>query len=446
VGYLLNLAYLLLIAALSPWFLVTAWRTGKYRQGWPQKFLGLALSREGDRPCVWLHAVSVGEVNLLATLIERLERRHPEWEIVISSTTRTGFELANKKYAPRTVFYCPLDFTWAVKNAISRIRPSLLVLAELELWPNLIHHANRQGVKVAVVNGRLSDKSRRGYGRIRPLVKRLLERIDLLLVQDDRCAAGFQELGARPEGVITTGSLKFDGVEMNRDNPKSRRLALLAGIGPQDIVFLAGSTQDPEEQLAIDAFKQLSPKHPRLRLIVVPRHPERFNEAARLLNASGLRWQRRSMLEDENADTDSRILLVDAIGELGAWWGLAKIAYVGGSMGTRGGQNMIEPAAYGAAVSFGPRTHNFREIVRSMLAADAAVVVDDGAELTAFVSRCLDDPTFAANLGCAARDLVLRQQGAADRTIEHLAKLMESSFPKTTPRLAVTGHVVADAA
>jgi 3-deoxy-D-manno-octulosonic-acid transferase len=426
VGYLLNLAYLLLIAALSPWLLLSAWRTGKYRQGWSQKFLGLAPRRTTDRPCLWLHAVSVGEVNLLAPLLQRLERLHPDWDIVISSTTKTGFELARQNYAPRTVFYCPFDFTWAVKNALSRIRPDVLVLAELELWPNLIHQARRRGVHVAVVNGRLSDKSRRSYGRIGPLVKGLLQKIDLLLVQDDRYAEGFRELGARPESVITTGSLKFDGVEMDRANPKSRRLAALAGIGPQDIVFLAGSTQDPEEQLAIDAFQQLSPRHPRLRLILVPRHPERFEEAARLLNSSGMCWQRRSTLEEEGLDEEARVLLVDAIGELGAWWGLATIAFVGGSMGTRGGQNMIEPAAYGAAVSFGPRTHNFREIVRSMLAADAAVVVNDGAELTCFVSRCLDEPSFAANLGRAARDLVRRQQGAADRTVDHLAKFMQT--------------------
>jgi 3-deoxy-D-manno-octulosonic-acid transferase len=426
VGYLLNLAYLLLIAALSPWLLVTAWRTGKYRQGWSQKFLGWAPRRNSNRSCLWLHAVSVGEVNLLAPLLERLERVHPHWDIVISTTTRTGFELARKKYAPRTVFYCPLDFTWAVKTALKRIQPDVLVLAELELWPNLIHQAKRRGVKVAVVNGRLSDKSRRGYGRIRPLVKRLLEKIDLLLVQDEQCAAGFRELGARPESVITTGSLKFDGVEMNRDNPKSRRLAALAGIAPDDIVFLAGSTQDPEEQLAIDAYKQLAPKHPRLRLILVPRHPERFEDAARLLDSSGLCWQRRSTLETNGIDESARVLLVDAIGELGAWWGLAAIAFVGGSMGTRGGQNMIEPAAYGAAVSFGPRTHNFREIVRGMLAAEAAVVVQDGDELTAFVRRCLDDPQFAAELGRAACDLVRRQQGAADRTVERLAALLAS--------------------
>ncbi len=427
-GYLLNLVYVALVAAVSPWLLWNAWRRGKYREGWPQKAFGLVPLRTSKAPCLWLHAVSVGEVNLLTPLLERLERRYPGWEIVISSTTRAGFELAKKKYTPRTVFYCPLDFTWAVKTALRRLRPDVLVLAELELWPNLISAAKARGVKVAVINGRLSDKSLRGYTRVRPLVSRLLRNIDLLAVQNDDYARGFMALGARREAVIATGSLKFDGVETNRENSRTRQLAVLAGVSPEDVVFLAGSTQDTEERLALSTFLQLRDAWPQLRLIVVPRHPERFEETARLLESSGVHWQRRSALGEETPG-NARVLLVDAIGELGAWWGLAQIAYVGGSMGTRGGQNMIEPASYGAAVSFGPRTDNFREIVAAMLAAQAACVVRDGNEMIAFVQRCLEEPDFAAELGHNARVLVSRQQGAADRTADLLGALIETRIP-----------------
>ncbi len=427
-GYLLNVVYLALVVVVSPCLVWSAWRKGKYREGWRQKAFGLAPLRRGNRPCLWLHAVSVGEVNLLTPLLERLERRYPDWEIVISTTTRTGFELAKKKYSPRTVFYCPLDFTWAVKSALGRIRPNVLVLAELELWPNLITTAKRRGVKIAVINGRLSDKSSRGYRRIRPLVSRLLKNINLLAVQNDDYAQGFIELGAHPETVITTGSIKFDGVETDRNNSRTRTLANLAGIESNDIVFLAGSTQAPEEQLALSTFLQLRDEWPQLRLILAPRHPERFEETARLLDASGVAWRRRSTLRSSNAKGE-RVLLVDAMGELGAWWGLAHIAYVGGSMGNRGGQNMIEPAAYGAAVSFGPRTHNFREIVAAMLSANAACVVHSGEELTAFVRRCLQDPKFATELGRNARSLVSCQQGAADRTVELLTQLIETQVP-----------------
>jgi len=421
--YLLNLVYLLLLVLCSPWLVYAAIRKGKYRAGFGAKLLGRVPVRQGTERCVWLHAVSVGEVNLLGPLLTRLEQQHPDWVCVISTTTKTGFELAKVKYAPRTVFYCPLDFSWAVRSAMKRIRPNLLVLAELELWPNLIWAAKKHGAKVAVVNGRLSDRSFRGYQRVRPLVARLLQSLDAIAAQNDEYAERFCRLGARPQSVYRTGSVKFDGAQTDRDNPKTRQLADLAGIRPDDVVFLAGSTQEPEEQLALDVYRELAPTYPRLRLIVTPRHPERFQEVAELLDRSGLPWQRRRRLEEDGSDPRARVLLVDAMGELGAWWGTAQIAFVGGSMGARGGQNMIEPAAYGAAVAFGPKTSNFRDVVALMLARQAAVVVADGEQLPAFVRRCLAEPDFAAELGRRARQLVLEQVGAADRTCQLLESL-----------------------
>jgi 3-deoxy-D-manno-octulosonic-acid transferase len=454
-AWLLNAAYLLLLAIASPWLIWQAWRTGKYRDGWGAKFLGRAPVRTDDAPCLWLHAVSVGEVNLLVPLIERWERLHPDWEIVISTTTRAGFELASKRYAPRTVFYCPLDFTWAVRRAMRSLRPTLLVLTELELWPNLIRAARQGGTKVAIINGRLSEKSFRGYRRLSWLIRKTLEQVDLAAVQNDEYAARFLALGARPSAVQVTGSIKFDGARTSRDNPDTLRLAQLAGIAEGDVVFLAGSTQEPEEALALDTFAQLSAEHPRLRLILVPRHPERFDDVAALLDRRGMPWQRRSQSSplapregnplaeradhreraDHSERVDRRILLVDAVGELGAWWGTAQIAFVGGSLGQRGGQNMIEPSAYGAAVAFGPNTWNFRDVVTQLLAADAAVVVKDGTELTAFVRRCLGEGEWAAAMGRRARDLVLSQQGAADRTIALLDEVIAAA-PQATSRNA----------
>jgi 3-deoxy-D-manno-octulosonic-acid transferase len=426
-AYLLNVVYLLLIALASPWLAWQALRTGKYREGWGAKFLGRVPVRSGARPCLWLHAVSVGEVNLLATLIERWDRLHPEWEIVISTTTHTGFQLAQKRYAPRTVFYCPLDFTWAVRHAMRAVRPDLFVLTELELWPNLIHAARQHGAKVAIVNGRLSEKSFRGYRRLGWLTRRVLAEVDLIAVQNDEYTRRFLDLGAPVAAVQTTGSIKFDGARTDRSNSDTERLARLAGITSGDVVLLAGSTQDPEESLAVDAYEQLVTAHPRLRLILVPRHPERFDAVAELLNRRGVRWQRRSRLDADRADPGARVLLVDVVGELGAWWGAAQIAFVGGSMGQRGGQNMIEPSAYGAAVSFGPNTWNFRDVVAQLLERQAAIVVNHGQELTAFVRRCLDEPAFATDLGSKARELVREQQGAADRTIGLLNGLLNQS-------------------
>lgn len=421
--YVLNLAYLLLIVVASPVLLHAAVRKGKYRQGWGAKVLGAVPRRSGNAPCLWFHAVSVGEVNLLKPLLDLIGKRLPGCQCVISTTTKTGYELARTKYHQQTVFYCPIDFSWAVRRAMRRIRPDVLVLAELEIWPNLIWAAKRQGARVVVVNGRLSENSFRGYRRCRWLISSTLRSIDLIAAQNVQYGERFRHLGI-PEGrVHVTGSLKFDGAQTDRRNPLTQELRQRAGIMPEDVVLLAGSTQSPEEAMATDVFKQLSREHPNLRLIVVPRHPERFAEVAQLLEESGVRWQRRGRLDTEGADPGARVLLVDTVGELGAWWGTADLAFVGGSMGSRGGQNMIEPAAYGAAVSFGPQTRNFRDVVSLMLERQAAVVVKDSQSLQDFASRCLEFPDFAKQLGTAAQSLVRQQQGAAERTFDLLTSL-----------------------
>jgi len=428
-GFALNAAYLALLFVALPRIVWSALRHGKHREGFAEKLLGLLPKRAGHRPCAWLHAVSVGEVNLLATTIAELSARRPEWEIVVSTTTKTGYDLARRKYADRTVFYCPLDFSWAASNAMRRVRPSLLVLAELELWPNLIAAAKRQAAKVAVINGRLGDKSFRRYCRLKPLVGRVLRQIDLIAAQNEETAERFRKLGARPQAVHTTGSLKFDGAQIRRDNSRTTELRRLAALNEQDIVLLAGSTQEPEEQYAIQIFQRLLATHKNLRLILVPRHPQRFDEVAALLDRSGINWQRRSDLDTKVSSRDLTgrrwsVLLVDAIGELGAWWGTATIGFVGGSFGSRGGQNMLEPAAYGVATCFGPNTWNFRDIVAQLLAARGAEVVRDAAQFEDFVRRILQRPEEGRALGERARRLVLSQQGATSHTADLLCGLI----------------------
>lgn len=428
--YLLNVVYSLGLLLALPWLLLRAIRHGKYRDGWQEKLWGrIAIDRpRSDR--IWLHAVSVGEVNLLEPLIQSLREQRPDCECVISTTTRTGYELARRKFPGFTVFYCPLDFSWSVAEAMRRVRPSLLVLAELEVWPNLIAEAARSGVPIAVANGRLSERSYRGYRRFRSLLRPTFARLNLVAAQTRDYADRFVDLGVPTEQVQVTGSIKFDQAVVDRNNPHTVRLAQLAGITRSDQIFLAGSTQAPEEQLALETLRSLSSKHPALRLILVPRHPERFDEVAALLEQSGLRWQRRSRLDSASSEAPSdgrstwQVLLVDTIGELRGWWGTAQYAYVGGSMGSRGGQNMIEPAAYGAAVAFGPRTSNFRDVVALLLTNQAATVVSDGYELTRWLQICLDDPTFAANMGQRAQHLVDSQRGAAAATTASLLQIL----------------------
>lgn len=430
--YLFDLTYLTLLAAAFPWLLWQAFRKGKYREGYAAKLLGRVPRREGKETCLWFHAVSVGEANLLKPLLEQVRRRHPRWRCVLSTTTKTGMDLAKKRYPDLSVFYCPLDFSWAVAEAMRRVRPDVLVLAELELWPNLIAAARRRGAKVAVVNGRLSEHSAKGYSRIRPVVKRILKQVDVLAVQDATYAERFRRLGATGDSVQVTGSMKYDGAETDRRNEATTRLTRLWPAAESGCVFLAGSTQEPEEALALDAYLELVETHPELRLILVPRHPDRFEPVAALLDTREVRWQRRTELDTAPPDPAAKVLLVDVIGELGAWWGTAEIAYVGGSMGARGGQNMIEPAAYGAAVSFGPNTRNFRDIVAALLDRDAALVLHSGDELTAFVRRCLEDRDFRERLGRSAQQLVREQLGATRRTLLLLDSVVGGDSPRKT--------------
>lgn len=441
VGYLFNIAYVAIMVAASPWLVYSAMRKGKYREGFAEKLLGQVPRRDSDAPCVWLHAVSVGEVKLLVPLIRELAEQRPDWEFAISTTTRTGHALAKKLFDDRMTFYCPLDFTWAVRSALKRIQPDYLVLAELELWPNLIRLAHRRGAKVAVVNGRMSDKSFPGYRRIRPLIRWLLSHVQLIACQNEQYAQRFRELGARGEAVCVTGSIKFDDTQTDRNNAASLTLRRLAGIEDHDTVLLAGSTHDSEEVAALATYMELRRRHPELRLVLVPRHPERFPEVARMLADSGIPWQRRSHLDNADSrpkqDADHhdtpRVLLVDTVGELSAWWGVTDIAFVGGSLIPHGGQNMIEPAAFSAAMCFGPHTRNFRDVVTNLLSQEAAVVVEDESALTTFVRRCLEDQTYAKELGHRAQAVVEAGQGATSRTVQRLLN-------KTAPILSDCGH------
>jgi len=417
---ILDLLYLVAAVLALPW---VAWRKLSGRRPvaapWTRFTGSIAPVPVATMPRIWMHGVSVGEVQLLAGLAAELRRQAEAAgrpiDAVISSSTTTGLEVAAKRFGPDRAFPCPLDFTWAVNRVLDRVRPDLVVLGELELWPNLLACVARRGIPIVVANARMSPRSAAGYARIAPLVRGMLGRVDAVAARSPDDAARFTALGA--PNVVVAGSMKFDGVRGDREAPDVARLRALAGFGAHDTVFLAGSTQDPEERLAVEAFCALHESHPRLRLVIVPRHVERAAEIAALLDGAHLRWQRRSRLDADGADPAARILLVDTTGELSAWWGTAAIAFVGGSLdGKRGGQNMLEPAAYGAAVCFGPHTRNFTREVETLLAADAACVVADGAALHAFVHRCLAEPAWARALGSRAAATVAAHRGATATT------------------------------
>ncbi|MBL8850533.1 MAG: glycosyltransferase, partial [Planctomycetaceae bacterium] len=293
-GLLLNAVYVVLLAVVSPVLAYRAWRQGKYRQGWGEKLLGTGARRDSSSPCLWLHAVSVGEVLLLQTVIADFRRRRPDVEIWISTTTHTGHAVAREKFPDCRVLYFPLDFTWSVRAALNRVRPDVVGLVELELWPNFIRGVAARGIPLVLINGRLGEKSHRGYRRIRFLMRRVLSGFTAFGMQTPEYARRIVDLGAPAERVSVTGSVKFDGVRMSHDPAQLRALRSSLGIGPDERVLLAGSTHAPEEQAVLHCFRQLQSEFPNLRLMIAPRHQERFDEVATIIGTDGYSLLRRS--------------------------------------------------------------------------------------------------------------------------------------------------------
>ena len=432
--YLLDFGYLLLLLAALPWLAWQRWVRGKSRPGLWRRLFGVTPVRSTGRRCVWFHAVSVGEVLLLRPVVRRFRELYPTWDCVISASTVTGLSVARQTYSDLPVIPCPLDFSWSVGRAMRRIAPDGLVLAELELWPNLIRFARRRGAFVAVINGRLSPRSYRRYRRVRWFVRWCLNQIDCLAVQNDTYAERWIDLGGDSSRIHVTGSVKYDGVSLDRNRAKSRELAAIFGLTRpntvQDpLVWVVGSTQAPEEEIALRIYRRIRAEFPHLRLILVPRHPERFDEVATLLQRSELPFVRRSRLATDAASASvPPVILVDTIGELAAVWALADVAFVGGSLTPRGGQNMIEPAACGAAVVFGPNVWNFQDTVDRLLERNAAIQVRDADELERETRRLLRDPAARTALGQAARRFVQSQQGATERTVALLADLIRRRY------------------
>lgn len=430
-----NLLYIIALGALSPLILYRMLRHGRYRRGLNQKLFGLSVRQAraltGGEPCVWLHAVSVGEVNLLPGIVSELQAGVGV-PIVISTSTDTGYDLAVKHFGRDRVFFCPLDFSWAVRRTLHHLTPKQLILTELELWPNLVHLATQANCPVAIINGRLSDRSSRGYQRFRRWTAPIFQSLQWIGCQDEVCQVNFADCGTPPDRLVVTGSLKFDDAPTDRATEEVQSRKHWARIAASHQVWIVGSTQEGEEQMALDVYQSMRDKHPSLRLILVPRHKERFDAVAALARQSGFQVKRRSETQaasDRTWDAQT-VILIDTIGELRHWWGVGQIATVGGSFGDRGGQNMLEPAGYGSAVSFGPNTRNFKEIANRLLKADGAVRVADETELRGYLERCLDDASYVANLGHAAQSVVMQHRGATKRTVNALVELLPQDVRK----------------
>ncbi len=424
---LLDALYLLALAVLSPWLVWRAAATGRYRRDLGAKLLGrVDVPNPDGKPVAWFHGVSVGEVHLLGPLVTAFRKRHPDWLVVVSSTTDTGLEEARKRFADLPVIAYPFDFSWSVAAALDEVKPALVVLAESEMWPNLLAAAARRGVPVAVVNARMSPRSFARLRRLAALARRLMFRhVAAFAVQSPDYADRLRQLGVDPGKLTVTGSVKYDGATGDRDTPKARELKRLLGVAASPLlVWVAGSTHAPEEAIVLDVFAKLRPRFPDLRLVLVPRHPDRFAEVAQLVERSGLPFVRRSQVKEPLAEMPA-VVLLDTVGELGAAWGLADVGYTGGSLdGQRGGQSMIEPAGYGVPTLFGPHVWNFRDAANRLIDAGGAVMVRDAAELERELAKLLEDADLRRRMGEAARKLVREQQGATERTLDVLDRVI----------------------
>ncbi|HXW90214.1 MAG TPA: 3-deoxy-D-manno-octulosonic acid transferase [Terriglobales bacterium] len=413
-----------------PYWLVQMSRHGKYRSGLSER-LGRTPSCLGvdpSPPTIWVHAVSVGEVMAVSQLVAELQRRLPAYRIVVSTTTDTGQRLARKRLSEQQVFYCPMDFAFAIRPYLRRLRPELVVIAETELWPNLLRLAHAHGARVAVVNARISDRSWPGYRRFRFLLKTVLRPVDLVLAQTEEDARRLAQLGVPAARLRTAGNLKFD-VPTPAFPPivgSLRKAFAESGAGP---VLVCGSTVAEEEPLLLRAFENILASYPQAVMLLAPRHPERFNEVSQLLEALGIRFLKRSLWAGEAVG--GGVFLVDTIGELAALYSLADIAFVGGSLVPRGGHNIIEPAQYGVAIMVGPHTEDFRDMVRLFHSHEALRVVGP-AELPLVFLELITNVKARRALGERAAAILRSQTGATARTADALLALLAPTSPSFT--------------
>jgi 3-deoxy-D-manno-octulosonic-acid transferase len=443
-----NLALLGALVAGSPWWLWRMATTLKYREGIRErlgrvpKHIAGADPGEPARPVIWLHAVSVGEILAIGRLVAELDRDFRRHRVMISTTTRTGQALARERFGAGRVFYCPLDLPWAVRAYLNALQPHLLVLAETEFWPNLLNGCFRRNIPVAVVNARISDRSWPRYRMLQRLWRPILGRISRVLAQTETDAARLRAIGFRPDAVTVAGNLKFD-VRVTEEAEATR---ILKAWAPPPRFLVAGSTLEGEEAAIIAARQTLAGADPALVIILAPRHPERFEAVAALLEASRVPWIRRSAWKPQPSGNPPRIqpagiqfVLLDTIGELASVYSIASVALVGGSLVPAGGHNPLEPAQFGVPIVMGPHYANFRAITDDLL-AHQAIRIAPKEELGPALAGLLSDPAGSRAMGDRARQVFEQQAGATDRCVDAIRGLLGYPPKAPAPALAPSEH------
>lgn len=420
----MRLLYSALFYALTPFVLGRlAWRGRKlpaYRERWPERFARYDFPPEPG--IVWFHAVSVGEAEAAFPLIRRFQARFPDWKILVTCTTPTGSERIRAVLgdAVRHV-YLPYDLPDVVGRFMDHFRPALAVILETEIWPNLYRECSRRGIPLAIVNGRLSEKSARRYRKISGLAAESLAAVSLIAAQTSLDAERYATIGADPAKTRVAGNVKFDLEFSEAMREQATRLrAELFGARP---VWIAGSTHPGEEEQILAAHRTVREKIPGALLALAPRHPDRFEEVMALCIGAGFSVRRRS--EQHACDDSTEVFLIDSLGELRLFYAAADLAFVGGSLVPRGGHNVLEPAAAGCPVLFGPHTFNFAEIVERLMESGGGRGIADGDELAERVARLLSEPEARQEIGGRGRAFVNTNRGAVARVTDLLAGLLQ---------------------
>ncbi|MFH1615436.1 MAG: 3-deoxy-D-manno-octulosonic acid transferase [Planctomycetota bacterium] len=423
--FLIDLVYLLVILALSPKLIYRSIRQNRYRSGWSER-LGHIDRLQPEKPCIWIHAVSVGEVNSTQTIVAGLKKVFADFEIVISSTTDTGFSRAHALYAvEHRVFYFPLDLSFIIEKAFDNIQPAICLLMELEVWPNFTRSAWHRAVPIVVVNGRISDRSFPRYRAIRFPARSIFRKVALVLAQTEEYARRFRMLGCDPDKVIVTGSLKYDTAEIADSAAGAEELAEKLGIAHEPLL-VAGGTGPGEEKIILDVFSKVKKNFGELRLVIVPRKPERFDEAAKMIEQAGFALRRYSGIkkgESSGQVNSEAVILGDTMGDLRRFYSLAKVVFVGRSLVPMGGSDMMEAAALGKCTIFGPYTFNFKQTVDALLAGGGAVEVANEEELAAVIEKCLTDEGYREGIARRGQEIIRQNQGATAKSVEAISKL-----------------------
>jgi 3-deoxy-D-manno-octulosonic-acid transferase len=432
----LDLAYGIALLLAAPWLW---WRRRARAKsaagGGPPatlaEYFGRVPSRRVAARCVWIHGVSLGEINATRTLVAQLQRELPELAIVISSTTQTGLARARALYPDLMVFRFPFDFSFVIRRVLDRVRPSLIVLMELEVWPNLIAVAAGRNIPVVIANGRVtSEKSMKRFSLpvVRRVARRMFSRLAWVGAQDATYAGRFAQLGVPKERIEVTGSVKYDAADLQDHVEGQDALAAALQIDRGAPLWVCGSTGPEEEAMLLRVYAQLRAKRPQLQLAIIPRKPERFDEVAALIARSGFACRRRSTGQVTGDAGGLAVILGDTMGELRKFYALADVVFVGRTLVPLGGSDLMEVAGLAKAMTFGPYVENFAEAAEILLAAGGAAQVKGEDELRAAVERLLDDREARAAMGRAARAAILTRRGATDRTVNRLREWLEAQI------------------